>query len=215
MATRFGVAGVERAPLCFLGRLEEGDVVAVRQLHAFRVAGRARRVELNRVVFGFDLQVRVFGVLTVAPFVVGGPCRVAAVDGDDVLEFRTFLLDAFDHRHEFGADEDHFAPGVVQHVDDFRWSQAPVDADQHDVGLERTQQHLEENVGVHAHVADPRARLLAEGDQAVCYLGRVLVERRVGGFAALEIHGGRVAAQFGLLARDIGQDLEAGEIVHS
>lgn len=131
-----------------------------------------------------------------------------------MLEFGAVLLDRFDHRHEFGADEDDFAAGIVEDVDDLRSRQAPVDADEHDVGLERAQQHLKEDVGVHAHVGDAGLGLGAQRDQTVGDLARVLVEGGVGGLAALEMKRRRVPALLSLLARNVGEHFEPGEIVH-
>jgi hypothetical protein len=41
-----------------------------------------------------------------------------------------------------------------------------------------------------------------------------IVERRKARFTALKDERGRIASQLGLLARNIGQDLESAEIVH-
>ena len=84
------------------------DEVGVRQHRAFRAAGGARGVELDRDVFRpisatFGRRIG----CGVAPGFEGLPLGHAAFHGDDLLDLRRFFQNFLRRAGEFRADEEH------------------------------------------------------------------------------------------------------------
>ena len=135
--------------------MHEGQVVGVGQLHPLGVSGRTGRVELNDVVVRRHRYMRIGGRLPVAPRIEDRPVLVRRIDGDVVADGFQLVPDLVDQTRVLGADKEDFGLGVVQDIDDFRRREAPIDADQHGVGLEAAIDDLEKPVGIEPDIAYP------------------------------------------------------------
>jgi hypothetical protein len=108
-------------------------------------------------------------------------------------------------RDEFGTDEQHRRPAVVDDEGDLGRGEPPVHRRHHDACLHCTQQQFEIDVAVFAEIGDALARLDAEPDKGIGNSIGPDVEFGESGLAALEFKGDRVAAAFGALAHHLGK----------
>ena len=189
----------------FIAGLYQIEEVGVRQHRAFRFAGRARGVELDRDVLRADRHFRVVAALRVAPRGKIGPFRCAAFGGDDVAKVRQLRLDVAGLGDEFGPDEQHRRLAVVDDEGDFGSGEAPVHRRHHHIGFHRSQQQFEIEIAVLAEIGDAFARFDAERDQRPGDPVGPGVELGEGGLASLELVHDGVAANPGAVAHHVGK----------
>jgi hypothetical protein len=110
---------------------------------------------------------------------------------------RQFFPDVARLRDEFGTDEQHRRPAVVDDEGDLGRGEPPVHRRHHDACLYCTQQQFEIDVAVLAEIGDPLARLDAERYKRIGDAIGLDVEFGERGLAALEFKRDRLAAALG------------------
>ena len=199
------LARIIARPFKHAGLREEGAVIVIGQLHAFRQAGGAGGVELDDIIIAAHREARICHRLRAAPGGVEIPVLAVTVERDDAFQVRQLGLDLVDHGVEFLADEQHLGARVRQDELHFRRGEARVDAVHHRARLGGAEQHLVIDVGILREIADPVPRLDAEREEAVGDLVGTGLEIAVAGRLALEPERGFIRAPLRLHARNVCQ----------
>ena len=126
-------AGILRQDYPSVGAVVRREDVAVRQLHALRVASGARRVDEGDDGVGGDGSDRLLEVVVARPSAVDDLVEREflgarfAVHHDDLDRLGQLVADLPDDRQERLLDHDHRHSGVVQHVDQLLGREGNVD----------------------------------------------------------------------------------------
>ncbi|MGY4297342.1 hypothetical protein ACVWXN_005437 [Bradyrhizobium sp. i1.4.4] len=185
--------------------LHEVEEVRMRQHRAFRLACRARRVELDRDVLRVDRHLRVVAALRIAPGCKILPFRRAAFGGDDSAHAGQLVLDLADLGDELWPHKQNRRLAIGDNEGDLGPGEAPVHRRHHHAGLHRAHQQLEIEITVLAEIGDAVAASDAHRDQCVGDLVGLDVELGKAGDAALELVGGGIAAAGRALAHHVGE----------
>ena len=176
-----------------------------RQHRAFRPAGRAGGVELDRDVLPPDLGLRVVGALRVAPGGIVLPFRRAAFGGHDRAQFRQLRSDRARLRHAFRPDEQHGRLAIGNDEGDLGRGKPPVHGRHHHIGFHRAQQQFEIDVAVLAEIGDAFLWLDAKRLQSVGDAIGQFVEFGEGGLPSLEFKDDFSAARLRKRAHHFGK----------
>jgi hypothetical protein len=186
-------------------RIAAGEDRSVGHHRALGLAGGARSIELQGVVFRLHLVRGRCGGKTVAPGAVIGAGIFGRVDADHQFDMRHRSAHLLDHRRETFAHEHHAGLRIVEDIGNLGRGEAPVDRGHHRADPRRADESLEIERVVLAEERDAITRLHPQRDQPVRHPVRALVQLREADLLVAIGEGDHVALTLGVFRHDVAE----------